>query len=95
MSTGILTLSASLLNILHMGSLEEKRERFQAQIAELRRLAEEAEACAQLLRDQADSHAKLLEDESLTEERLDRLLADKPKREILSKGVFSLTEGLM
>ncbi len=78
-----------------MGSLKEKRQRFQAQITELRRLADEAEACAQLLRDQADSHALLLEDESLTEERLDRLLADKPKPQFLSNGAFMVTEGLM
>lgn len=77
-----------------MGSLEEKRQRFKAQVSELYRLAEEAEACANLLRQQAASHAELLEDDSLTEEKLDSLLADKPKR-FNASGAFSLTEGLM
>ena len=78
-----------------MGSLEEKRERFKAQISELYRLAEEAEACADLLRQQAASHAELLEDENLSEEKLDSLLADEPERKFKPPGSFVLTEGLM
>lgn len=76
-------------------SLEEKRERFKAQISELFRLAEEAEACASLLRQQAASHQELLEDKNLTEEQLDALLADKPERRFKHKGQFVVTEGLM
>ena len=78
-----------------MGSLQEKRQRFQAQIAELYRLADEAEACADLLRQQAASHAEILEDDDLTEEKLDSLLADQPKQRFNANGAFSLTEGLM
>jgi uncharacterized membrane protein affecting hemolysin expression len=78
-----------------MGSLEEKRQRFKAQISELYRLAEEAEACASLLRQQAASHAELLEDDDLTEEKLDSLLADEPKQRFKPAGGFVLTEGLM
>lgn len=76
-------------------SLEEKRERFKSQISELYRLAEEAQACAAILREQAASHEKLLEDDDLTEEQLDSLLADKPKQRFKPTGGFVLTEGLM
>ena len=79
-----------------MGSIDEKRTRFQAQIDELYRLAEEAEACAKLLRQQADSHAELLADEELSEEKLDSLLAEEqPKRNLSPIGGFIVTEGLM
>jgi hypothetical protein len=78
-----------------MGRLEEKRQRFQAQIAELYRLADEAEACANLLRQQAATHAELLKDDGLTEEKLDSLLADESKHRFNPNGTFSLTEGLM
>lgn len=75
-------------------SLEEKRKRFQSQIAELYRLAEEAELCASLLRQQAESHEKLLEDGDLTEQKLDTLLADEPKQRF-NPGKFVVTERLM
>lgn len=78
-----------------MGNIDEKRKRFQAQIDELYRLAEEAESCAKLLRQQAESHAELLADESLSEEKLDSLLAEPPKRQLNPIGGFVVTEGLM
>lgn len=78
-----------------MGNLEEKRKRFKSQIAELYRLAEEAEGCAKLLRQQAKSHEELLSQEDFTEEQLDKLLADKPKPNFSPGGPFIVTEGLM
>lgn len=78
-----------------MGSLEEKRKRFKAQISELYRLAEEAEGCAKLLRQQAETHEEILADEDLTEETLDKFLAEKPKPHFAANGAFSVTEGLM
>lgn len=78
-----------------MGSMDEKRERFKAQISELYRLADEAESCAKLLRQQAESHEEILADEGLTEEKLDSLLADKPARKFSPNGAFVITEGLM
>lgn len=76
-------------------NLEEKRERFKTQISELYRLAEEAQACAQLLREQAASHEELLQNANLTEQQLDSLLADEPAYKFKSNGAFVLTEGLM
>ncbi len=78
-----------------MGSIEEKRKRFQAQVDELYRLADEAESCAKLLRQQAESQEQLLADPDLTEEKLDSLLADKPARRFNPSGAFVVTEGLM
>jgi len=78
-----------------MGSLEEKRKRFKAQISELYRLAEEAESCAKLLRQQAETHEEILADENLTEATLDEFLAEKPKPHFSANGAFSITEGLM
>jgi hypothetical protein len=78
-----------------MGSIDEKRKRFKAQIAELYRLADEAESCATLLRQQAQSQEEVLEDENLTEEKLDEFLAEKPERRFAPNGAFIVTEGLM
>lgn len=78
-----------------MGNLDEKRERFRAQIAELHRLADEAASCARLLRQQAESHEELLSDENLTEQQLDELLAEKTEASFNPYGGFVLTEGLM
>lgn len=75
-------------------SFEEKRQRFQQQISELYRLADEAELCANLLRQQADTHKALLEDDTLTETQLDSLLSEKPKQKF-TPGAFVVTEGLM
>lgn len=90
-----LTKLESPRTIKSMGSLEEKRKRFKAQISELYRLAEEAESCAKLLRQQAESQEELLSDDGLSEERLDQLLAEEPKRKFNPAGGFVLTEGLM
>lgn len=78
-----------------MGRLEEKRERFKAQISELYRLAEEAELCATLLRQQAAAHEELLQNEHLPEEELDKLLAEEPRQRFSPTGNFVVTEGLM
>lgn len=77
-----------------MGNLAEKKERFQAQIQELNRLADEAEACAQLLRQQAQQHQRILDEDDLTEEKLDSLLAERDQPDFPA-GAFRLTEGLM
>lgn len=78
-----------------MANLDEKRTRFRAQIAELHRLADEAISCAQLLRQQAQSHEALLADKNLTEKQLDELLAEKPDPPFHPHGGFVVTEGLM
>jgi hypothetical protein len=79
-----------------MGNMEEKRQQFKAQINEIYRLADEAESCAKLLRQQAQSHEAILADEKLTEEKLDSLLAEKPQRSFSPlSGSFIVTEGLM
>lgn len=78
--------------------MDEKREQFRAQIRELHRLAEEAESCAQLLRQQAEKHESILEQDGLTEQQLDALLAEKPDRTFdpqNTPAVFRPAEGLM
>lgn len=78
-----------------MGTLAEKKERFRSQIHELNRLADEAEACAQLLRQQADQYQEILDQEDLSEEKLDSLLAEPTTKPDYPTGAFRLTEGLM
>ena len=77
-----------------MGCLQEKRRRFQQQISELYRLADEAESSSKVLRQQAESHEALLQDENLSEERLDSLLAEKPEP-TNEPGSIVVTERLM
>ena len=82
-------------HVKSMGSLQEKRQAFKAQIAELYHLADEAESCAKLLRQQAQSHEELLQDENLTEAQLDELIAERPNRTFNPHGGFRVTERLM
>lgn len=74
--------------------LEEKKEQLRSQIHELQRLADEATACAQLLRQQADKYQEVLDKPDLSAKDLDSLLAERTKPE-LPVGAFRLTEGLM
>lgn len=81
--------------IIIMGIMEEKRTRFQAQIAELFRLAEEAESSAKLLRQQAEIHQKMLRDPNLSEDQLDAMLAEKTELPEIGKAKVQVTERLM
>jgi len=78
-----------------MGNVEKKLKQLKDQIRELFRLAEEAESCGQLLRQQAESHQRLLADANLTEEQLDAVLAEKPQPSLPNQTGFAITEGLM
>ncbi len=77
-----------------MNSFAESLALFQAQISELNRLADEAQACADLLRQQAEKYRRILESEDLTQERLNSLLAERQPPPV-SNAAFRLTEGLM
>ncbi len=81
-----------------MESMDVKREQFQGQIRELYRLAEEAEACARLLRQQATKHQNLLDSDDLTEDQLDELISEKPEQTFEppnASATFRPAEGLM
>ncbi len=77
-----------------MGTYAESLARFEAQIQELERLANEAQACAELLRQQAQSHRERLDSGELTLQELESLLAERDTPSPLN-GTFKLTEGLM
>ena len=70
------------------------RAEYQQQINELFRLADEAESCARILRQQAERFQDALDDGSITEEALQSMLDEREKWKLRSESL-RVTDSLM
>ena len=75
-------------------SQEDYRSQFQEQVRHLFRLADEAQACAELLRQEAQRFQRALEDESVDEEQLRRMMRERDNV-IPDLNRFRVTDRLM
>lgn len=75
-------------------SESEYRDIFREQVQHLFRLADEAQACAELLRQEAERYQRALDDESLDEDELRRLMHERDN-EVPDLNRFRVTDRLM
>ena len=72
----------------------DAKTRLQEQIAQLQRLADEAQSCAELLRMEAERYQRALSDDSVSDEELDRLMTERAEL-IPDLSKFKVTDRLM
>lgn len=78
-----------------MEESNDYRAEYQQEVRELFRLADEAEACAKLLRQEAQRYQKALDDGELSDDELRKLMEKRQQLTIPNPAAVRITDNLM